>query len=405
MPDAGGGHASAGAPDPSAVSGRAKPLRWRWPLFWGLAGAGAYALSHVLSRFPEVAERGYSQGLSPLIARTLSRASGAFPFAVSELLAGAYLVWVFAALVTGTRAVLTRRRATLPMLSAGALRVVRDGGAFVFLLYALWGFNYARPALETRLGWPEWQGASLEEVVSLAEASVAATNDAYLELHGSPDAGAPTLLPEDVASLEAALDQGWARAVEQLGLPPSMAAAHGRVKQPWISPMLARLGLLGVYSPFTAEANIVRGMPAMRVPFSMAHEKAHQRGIAIEAEASFLGFLVCSLSPDPLARYAAASFAQAQLVGALPQRERRRLAAERLPGVVRDLRDLEEYRRRNESVAGTVQSAVNDRYLRANRVPGGIQSYGRSAFLLILYTRQHPGALTSGEPSEALPGG
>ena len=56
-------------------------------------------------------------------------------------------------------------------------------------------------------------------------------------------------------------------------------------------------------------------------------------------------------------------------IGQRAAAERRRLAAERLPGVVRDLRDLDEYRRRNESVAGTVQSAVNDRYLRANRVP------------------------------------
>jgi hypothetical protein len=122
----------------------------------------------------------------------------------------------------------------------------------------------------------------------------------------------------------------------------------------------------------------------------MAHEQAHQRGIAIEAEASFLGMLVGARSADPLARYSAVSFAQAQLVGALPNRERRRVVAARLPGVVRDLRDLEEYRRRNETVAGNVQSAVNDRYLRANRVPGGIQSYGRSAFLLILYLREHP---------------
>jgi hypothetical protein len=196
--------------------------------------------------------------------------------------------------------------------------------------------------------------------------------------------------------LQNALAMAWSDVTEELGLSESMAARYGPVKQPWISPVLARLGLSGVYSPFTAEANVVRGMPAMRLPAAMAHEQAHQRGIAIESEATFLGILVGARSVDPLARYSALSFAQAQLVGALPNRERRRIAAERLPGVVRDLRDLEEYRRRNESVAGTVQTAVNDRYLRANRVPGGVQSYGRSAFLLILYLRQHPEALTRG---------
>jgi hypothetical protein len=260
----------------------------------------------------------------------------------------------------------------------------------------LWGFNYARPPIEVQLGWPEWEGARLEEVIALAEGAVGAANQAYLDLHGSGDAGVPTALPADLAALEAALDTGWARTAGKLTLPASMGARHGRVKQPLTSPLLARLGLLGVYSPFTGEAHVVRGMPAVRVPFSMAHEKAHQRGVAIEAEASFLGLLACSYSPDPLARYAGASFAQAQLVAALPVRERRRVASLRLPGVERDLQDLEEYRRRNESVAGTVQSAVNDRYLRANRVPGGIESYGRSAFLLILFAREHPEELAPG---------
>ena len=400
-----GGTAAALTSGRDAAAGDDAPLRWKWPAFWVAAGAGAYAFSAILARFPALAERGYAQGLSPLIARPLSLLSGTVPFAVSEVLISAYLVWTVAALAAGVLAVRVRRRRPFVALGAGTLRIGRDAGVFVFLLYALWGFNYARPPLEARLGWPEWKGAKLEEVVSLAQASVDATNRAYLELHGRPDAGAPTALPPNIEQLESALDRGWAGASERLGLPTSVAAPHGRVKQPWMSPVLARLGLLGVYSPFTAEANVVRGMPAMRMPFSMAHEKAHQRGVAIEAEASFLGFLVCSLSPDPLARYAAASFAQAQLVAALPQRERRRVAADRLPGVVRDLRDLEEYRRRNESVAGTVQSAVNDRYLRANRVPGGIQSYGRSAFLLILYARQHPDALSPGGSFASASGG
>jgi hypothetical protein len=372
------------------------PLRWRWPLFWAVAGVVAFVASRLLAGVPGLTERAYGQGIGPLIARPLSLVTGVVPFSVFEAFAAAYLVFALFLFVRAVRAVARRRKRALPALGGGALWVLRDTGVFVFLLYAMWGFNYARPALETRLGWPRWEGAQVDEVVRLAEASVAATNRAYLEIHGTPDAGVPTALPDEPGALEASLDEGWTRAAEKLALPASVSARHGRVKQPWISPVLAKLGLLGVYSPFTGEANVVRGLPAMRVPFSMAHEMAHQRGVAIEAEASFLGFLVCSFSPDPLARYAAASFAQAQLVGALPGRERRRVSAMRLPGVTRDLRDLDEYNRRNQTVAGEVQSAVNDRYLRANRVPGGIQSYGRSARLLIVYAREHPEDLAPG---------
>jgi hypothetical protein len=200
-------------------------------------------------------------------------------------------------------------------------------------------------------------------------------------------------MPADLPLLERAVDQGWVRTADVLELPASVGAAYGRVKRPWISPLLARMSLFGVYAPFTAEANVVDGVPAVRAPMSMCHEKAHQRGIAVEAEANFMGFLACALAPDAHARYSAASFAQSQLVNALPQRERRRVAGTRLPGVQRDLDDLNAYLDRNRTRASAVQSAVNDRYLRANRVPGGIRSYSLSVRLLILYAQRNGGAL------------
>ena len=120
--------------------------------------------------------------------------------------------------------------------------------------------------------------------------------------------------------MEAAVDAGWTEAARTLGLPASVGARHGRVKRPLASPAVARLSIHGVYAPFTAEANVVRDLPPVRLPFSMAHEKAHQRGIAGEAEASFLGFVATALAPDALARYSAAVFAQEQLLSALPAR-------------------------------------------------------------------------------------
>ena len=65
----------------------------------------------------------------------------------------------------------------------------------------------------------------------------------------------------------------------------------------------------------------------------------------------------------------------------------------RLPGVQRDLEDLDAYLERHRTRAGAVQSAVNDRYLRANRVPGGIRSYNLSVRLLVLYSQKNGGEL------------
>jgi hypothetical protein len=363
------------------------------PLLAAAAGTTAFVASRALAAFPDFTESVYANGLGPILARPLSLATGLLPFALVELLLIGYIVWTLALLVFALRSVFARRRSLGDVASGGVRRVLRDGGIIVFLLYLLFGFNYARAPLETRLGWGEWQGVAEEEVVALAEAAVAMANQRYLELHGSEDAREPTRLPENLRSLEDAIDDGWSRGAEALALPERVGAHYGPVKRPLISPLLARMSLYGVYSPFTAEANVVRGVPAVRTPHSMCHEKAHQRGIAVEAEASFVGFIACGLSSDPLARYSAASFAQGQLVGALPARERLRVAAQRLPGVQRDLVDLDAYLARNRTRASAVQNAVNDRYLRANRVPGGVRSYALSVRLLILYAQRNDGAL------------
>jgi hypothetical protein len=124
----------------------------------------------------------------------------------------------------------------------------------------------------------------------------------------------------------------------------------------------------------------------------MSHEKAHQRGIAREAEATFLGTVAGALAPHPLARYGAASRVASQLVNSLQFRahaDYRRLNAELLPGIRRDFEDSNRYFRRYANVTQEWHSALNDRYLRANRIRGGTRDYGRAATLLLLYAREH----------------
>jgi hypothetical protein len=411
------------------------PLRWKLPLACALSGALAFGASQALARAPGLAESAFARGVSPLVIRPISLGTGLVPVSVAELAIAAYAIWILVALARGTRAIArpprsgarsaasdespakadeanaegagTHRgrlaratdtsalRGRLGRAAAnGALRILRDVGLAIFLLYAMWGFNYARPPLETRLGWPAFERGELSEVVRLAEAAVSTTNRAYLEIHGSNDSGTPTPQPR-LAELQPSLDRGWQRLTEHLDLQPSAARRYGRVKQP-LTTLLEHLEIFGVFVPWTAEATVARDLPAVRLANSMAHEMAHQRGVAIEAEADFLAFLACSLSGDPLARYAAASANASDLIAALPRAERRRVAGLLLPGVVRDLRDLDAYGKKYESAVGEVQTRVNDRYLRANRVPGGVENYGRSVRLLITYFREHPEGLDPG---------
>jgi hypothetical protein len=361
----------------------------------------------MLARSPDTAESLWGS-LGPRISFSLARASGHAPFALIELLTGTWIAIRFAQALLGVRAIARRRRTASDALRSAGLAVLHDAGIGVVLFHVLWGFGYARPPLERRLGWSE-SGTAVarpqdpSDVRRLAEASIDAANAAYRALHGSEDAGVPTA-EVDRGRIDAAVEAGWRHVAVALRLPPPAARPHGPVKRLVASPLLRLAGLSGFYAPFTGEANVNASVPAVSYPQTVAHEKAHQRGVNREDEANFLGWLAATSAPDPLARYSAAVFAQRQLLHALIPTDPdtvRRLVALRHPGVQRDIDDLRAYWEPSEGRTGDLARRVNDAYLRGNRVAEGVASYGRSVELLLVWAARHGGVLPGVAPEEA----
>lgn len=363
----------------------------RWTLL--ASGPIAWLLFLLLLRRPSIAEDLYAQGLGAWIGLALGRISGLFPFALSEIVLALALVSL------GVRVgVLFRRRP----LWKSALRTLLDlataASAIFALFYLVWGFHYARPALPDRDAWPPLDADVQELLLALADESVPAVNDAYRALHGTEDLGAPTPWPASLPDLDQALDAAWSE-LPAGDLHAMGRARRGRAKGLRISPLLHRLGLSGFYFPFTGEANFNRTLPAMRLPCVIAHEKAHQRGVASEDEANFYGWWTASRAVHPLARYSAALFAHRRIVSELarrdPQAAQQRIA-QRLPGVQRDVDDLYRYWREHDGPARNLSRNVNHAYLRGHHVQGGIESYGRVLQLLLRHADRQGGTLTAG---------
>jgi hypothetical protein len=159
------------------------------------------------------------------------------------------------------------------------------------------------------------------------------------------------------------------------------------------SPLLARLGISGIFVPWTAEPHVNATLPDAQIPFSAAHEVAHRVGFAREDEANYLGYLACRLHPDADFQYsgtlAASTYAQAALAKAAPEAARR-IEAARSAGVRRDLDALREWSERYEGRAAEVSRRVNDAYLKSQGQPQGVASYGRMVDLLIAERRARP---------------
>lgn len=378
------------SPDPSP-SPPAVRTAWRRAAPWLAAGAVAYLLFRLLSLVPSLVEATYGRALGPAVAWTLSRITAPVPFPVAEAAMAAYGTWLLALAVGGIREAIGSAGALGRSLGRGAARLARDGGLLLVSFYLLWGFHYARPSVEARLGLPDGGDASRRELVRLAERAVRATNAAYRAIHDTADAGEPTTLPAHGGRVRAALAEGWRRAAEEWGLPGHYGWSYGPVEAFVPDGALVLVGLGGFYFPWTGEAVVDGGTPASDLVQSIAHEQAHQRGVAPEDEASFMGFLAASRAPHPVARYSAYLFAQRHLMAAAASggrtEIREELASERLPGVRRDLADLYAYVRRRIRVAARVTRRVNDAYLKSQQVEGGVASYGLVTRLLVAQAR------------------
>ncbi|UCG85817.1 MAG: DUF3810 domain-containing protein [Gemmatimonadota bacterium] len=372
-----------------------QPLRVRRRIAMFATGIACYLLSLVLARAPNATEAVYGNLVGPAISRPLSLVTGLVPFALAEF----FVLTVVARQLVGgwlaTRDALRGRRQWANALKAGALRLAQDAGLLMAAFYVLWGFNYARAPLQDRLGWTSPADLRVVELADLAAQMVSATNESYFEIHGTSDAEEPTALTIETRTMERALAQGWERARAELGL-PLHSGPYGRVKTPLLTRWYEWTGIAGFYFPFTGEANLRRGIPAVDNAKMLAHEKAHQRGVGRESEANFWGFLSAARCAEPLAQYSAFAFAQRQLLALLSQLDRdlaAEIAGRRLPGVQRDVDHSRHYWRSLRSRGTEVAQSVNNAFLQGNRVEGGVRDYSMSTMLIISYARSRRGSL------------
>ena len=154
------------------------------------------------------------------------------------------------------------------------------------------------------------------------------------------------------------------------------------------SELMTDLRLLGVYSFFTGESNVNVHYPDYTLPFTIAHEFAHQRGISRENEANFMAFAVCIRADDPYIRYSGYMNMIEYVASALAKTDRDALKEfysgldALLIGEMNAYRDFY-YANKNETL-GNLSDTVNDNYLKLQGTEG-IVSYGLVVRLAVAY--------------------
>lgn len=170
---------------------------------------------------------------------------------------------------------------------------------------------------------------------------------------------------------------------------PSLEIKSVKAKPLLFSKLQSILGFTGLYFPFTGEANVNVDAPACLVPATIGHEMAHQRMVASELEANFVGIAACVSCDDLTFQYSGYLMGLIQLCNALypadPDAWHTISGQYFNPELSIDWQDNNEYWKALESPVEETAGNVYDSFLKSNNQELGIRSYGACVDMLVSY--------------------
>jgi hypothetical protein len=245
------------------------------------------------------------------------------------------------------------------------------------------GVGHRTTALDKKLGLPSAE-VNAQSLEGTARALLADLDAVLPDI--SYDAAGFSEMPLDLDAMNEALLHAYEPICEGYDFLQSL---NSRVKPVIASKAMSYTHITGVYSFYTGEANINVYFPDYTIPYTAAHELAHQRGIARENEANFIAFLVCVGSDDSYVRYSGYMNMLEYILNALYHADREAYRALRAEMDGRLIGELKAYSaffdQFRDSPAANVSDAVNDTYLKLNGNEAGTASYGLVVELAVAY--------------------
>ena len=258
---------------------------------------------------------------------------------------------------------------------------------FMFSLFVLaFGMGYYTTELDKKLGLDK-KNVSASELAStatwLAEMTNSEINNVEFEHESS------SIMPFSIREMNNKLVAAYDSLSQKYDFIPQL---NSYVKPVILSEPMTYTHISGVYTFFTGEANINTNAPDYSLPFTAAHELAHQRGIAREDEANFIAFLVCIESDDPYIRYCGylnlCEYVLNSLYSAnedMWEETYKKLDNRAIYEMIAYNKHYEKYR---DNVVGEISGAINDAYLQANGTQGTV-SYGLVVDLAVAYFHEN----------------
>ena len=345
-----------------------------------LAGLSAGVL-FLTRRTPGAVTRLYTQSVFKYISLPVKWLENLIPYSVGEFALLILCIVLPIALIVSIIRCFTRGSAK-PIARYG-LNVLTLAALAVILYVWFGGLNYNALTFAERYNYDLQESTArelMELCVDLSEHAAAERNKLAQDENGvvTTDLTVFELCEQAQAGYDAIADRF-----------PEFQGFYSRPKPAVTSTLMCYFQISGIYPYISPEAIVNARTPVYELPHTICHEMAHQRGVAREDEANYVGYLAAVNNPDPLFRYSGYLEALSYSLNALG-RASSEAYRQVLPlihrGVLRDLAAAnsfwESFEEKNELPA-KISSTVNNTYLQVQNIPDGTRSYGRMVDLLL----------------------
>lgn len=321
----------------------------------------------------------YATIIFPLFNNTFGRLSSLLPFSVLEL--GLYITFI-ALLILFFRIIwlLLHRSPHLKLLLSKILYRGLCIISSLLLVFTMTGsINYSRSTFASSYGLPVQESTS-EELTKLTllliEDISYLTNQIEVDQNNLLSLEKINLQDEAVAAMKSLGDRY-----------PLLAGYYPNPKPILFSSGMSYLGITGIYSPLTLEANYNRDVANYVIPFTICHELSHFKGYMKEEEANFIAYLASRDSSSNAFQYSGTLNALIYSLNALYANvsldEYKAVYALIPERVINEIAYSRQYWQAHTAPITEIAKATNNKYLMANAQTSGTKSYGKMVDLLL----------------------
>ena len=247
----------------------------------------------------------------------------------------------------------------------------------IFLFYSLWGLNYFKTPLLSKLDIGEIKYESLQTTL---DQLIDYANEAHL------------LLGDEDSTLEN-LEFDKEKIISELKLDNikkfDKISTTKFAKKSIIPKIFLYQGVSGYINPFTLEAIVVEEIPSIDFSITVLHEQAHQLGYAAEEDANFLAFISSINNQDPLIKYSGYVFGLSYLLNEIQinHNDDLSLFTDKInSGIIEDINSRRKFwQKYSNNIINSLQNILYDFYLKSNNQKAGIASYSRIVNHIINY--------------------